>query len=261
MNNFFTDRFNISKINFCMLVDPNDCKLLHKNRSSHGLVIMLNGINKYVFSDGSEMTVKEGELFYLPKFSSYRLIQVKKGECIAVNFELAEGDATYPHFFLTSKYKIKYTTILKELLSAWSAHTQVSENICMLKLYELVCAIQADASKQYVNSKKRNIAIYGAEYIINNISRAELTVDEISKKLNLSPEYFRKIFASVYGTSPKKYMLELRIQRAKELMLSNDMTVSKISMLCGYENESYFCREFKRITGHTPTEYIKGFLC
>ncbi len=255
MNSFFTDTFNISKIDLCVHVRPDNCRLIHKNRPTHGLVIMLNGTNKYVFDDGSEMTVNKGELFYLPKFSNYRVEKLTYGECIAVNFELIDKNITYPHFALSDKYGVKYTSILKELLSAWDKCTPVSMNICFSKLYELICTIQFNAERKYLNSHSRKIAIDGAEYIAQNICRSDLTIDEISKAFNITPEYFRKLFNSEHGISPKRYMMELRITKAKELLSTGEFTVSNICTLCGYEDTSYFCREFKRITGQTPTEY------
>ncbi len=258
MNAFFTDSFRVSGIELCMRVQSEHSKLVHKNRPTHGLVIMLTGKTQYFFSDGSDMTVEEGELFYLPKFSNYRVKPILHGECIAVNFDLCDRSVTYPHFSLPAERKLKYTAMFRELLAAWNKRTPAQMNLCMCKLYELICAIQADAAAKYSDSSVKKTALRGAERIASSIEDPKLTVQEIAKELSVSPEYFRKLFASVYGISPKQYMIKLRIEKAKALILSGELPIREIGGLCGYEYECYFSREFKKEVGFSPTRFAEA---
>ncbi len=256
MGGFFTENFNISKIVTCVHVFPGGSKLIHTDRPSHGLVVNLGGRNRYIFSDGREMTVEKGTLFYLPKFSSYRVVKEEEGECIAVNFELADADITYPVFSINSARYGIYVSLIKDLLEAWNKKAPGYLNICFAKLYEMICEIQAETGKDYIDSRGRDKAILASEYILKRLDDSTLTIFDVSDMLGISPEYFRKIFENVYGISPKKYILNLRMERAKELLLSGELTVGAVGRMCGYEDESYFSREFKRICGCAPSKFV-----
>lgn len=261
MNSFFTDTLSVSKITLCIGAQSRGAQLTHQNRPSHGLVIWLSGKIKYRFDDGSEMIVEEGELFYLPKYSTYRLIPQEDGDYIAVNFDLADEAITYPHFSLDAKNKIKYSAWLKELLHAWEKRTPAQMNVCMAKLYEIICAVQIEGMSGYRDAKTRQLAAFGADYIAANIGRPDLSVHEIAKELTISPEYFRRIFSAVYGISPKKYIIMVRIEKAKELIASNELSMCAISQLCGYEYECYFSRDFKKRVGVLPSQYRYRCVC
>ena len=87
-----------------------------------------------------------------------------------------------------------------------------------------------------------------------------MTVHSIADALGISPEYFRKIFREVYNISPKKYIVNKRIEKSKELILSQEFKISEISQICGFNDASFFSTEFKRITSYTPSEYIKAHI-
>ncbi|MBQ9915438.1 MAG: helix-turn-helix transcriptional regulator, partial [Clostridia bacterium] len=74
---------------------------------------------------------------------------------------------------------------------------------------------------------------------------------------HITPEYFRKIFKSIYGTSPLSYINNLKITRAKELLSSRMYSVCEAATEAGYRDMSHFCREFKKATGQSPGEYMK----
>lgn len=257
MNNFFTDNFNISKINICIYVASGTGKNIHRNRPNHGLVIQLSGIKKYVFENDGEMTVKEGEVFYLPKFSDYNVISIQDGDCIAVNFELTDNDITYPYFSVSPKLQSKYLPEFKRILKMWNAQGSGSLNCCLSILYGIIYNIQQDKQTKYLQSKTAKPAGIAAEYIAAHFSDIDLSIHQLAELLDITPEYFRALFKSTYGVSPKKYIINLRIAKAKELIACGEFHIGAISEMCGFKSESYFSREFKRITAYTPSEYMR----
>ena len=66
---------------------------------------------------------------------------------------------------------------------------------------------------------------------------------------------FAKVFRDAYGVSPKQYLTQLRMERARELILSNRYTVSQIAQMTGYGEIYHFSKAFKQENGVTPTEY------
>lgn len=89
-----------------------------------------------------------------------------------------------------------------------------------------------------------------ASYIRGNYRTATLT--ELSRRLYLSPPYLSKLIKDYFGMTFKELVVQERINRAKELITTTELSVSDIIRSVGYENESFFHREFKRKTGQTP---------
>ncbi len=255
MNNFFTDNFRISKINTCILVPKRDGKLIHKNRPNHGLVLLLEGFKIYTFESGDVLNVSPGDIFYLPKFSDYTVNVLEHGDCIAVNFELFEQDRTYKPFLLKSSQAEGIKRHFHLLHEEWQLQKNGYQNACIGNLYHMIYHIQQNIASGYISSNTRKLANDTALYIHKNISDCNLTVQKISDYFGYTPEYLRKVFKSVYQVSPRQYIMEARMKKAKELILSNEFSISEISWMCGYDNESYFSCEFKRLCGCRPSEY------
>lgn len=77
----------------------------------------------------------------------------------------------------------------------------------------------------------------------------------LAKTLGISEVYFRKLFFKRYNISPKQYILDFRIQKAKQMLVETPYTVLSISESCGFSTPNHFCRTFKQHTGLTPTQY------
>lgn len=92
------------------------------------------------------------------------------------------------------------------------------------------------------------------EYILQNYSK-DISLDDVSKKVNISPYYFSKLFKDEAGTNFIDYITEIRIAKAKELIDAKELTMKEICMAVGYTDPNYFSRKFKKSVGVTPTEY------
>ena len=104
---------------------------------------------------------------------------------------------------------------------------------------------------------KKLIAI---DYIYTEYTNDNIEISYLSELCNMSESYFRRIFLKNYGISPIKYINNLKIERARELLTSGLYTVSDVAELSGFHDESYFSREFKKHSGKTPKEYANASL-
>ena len=84
-----------------------------------------------------------------------------------------------------------------------------------------------------------------------------ISVEYVAKHISIDPAYFSRKFTQRVGISPKKYLLNKRIECAKELLQSTNAGISEISNSVGYDDQFYFSRIFKKITGLSPSEYRK----
>jgi len=82
----------------------------------------------------------------------------------------------------------------------------------------------------------------------------DVTISRICHEAFISESTFRRLFTQQFGKSPIRYLSELRLHLAEELLLSTDMTVEQISMATGFRDPKYFCRFVKHHRGCTPTE-------
>lgn len=104
---------------------------------------------------------------------------------------------------------------------------------------------------------ENQVVVRAQEYIRENYQR-DLSLDEVSRQLDLSPYYFSKLFKQETGSNFVEYVTGLRIGRAKELLLKEGCSMKEICAEIGYSDPNYFSRIFKKSTGVTPTEYREG---
>ena len=91
-------------------------------------------------------------------------------------------------------------------------------------------------------------------YIKENFAK-ELSLDEISRVVNISPYYFSKLFKEESGENFIEYLTRVRISRAKELLSNPALSIKEICGMAGYSDPNYFSRIFKKQEDVTPSEY------
>jgi len=84
-----------------------------------------------------------------------------------------------------------------------------------------------------------------------------LRVDELATRVGMSPSTFRQHFRAITGTSPLQYQKTLRLQEARQLMLSQDIHAGNACALVGSESPSQFSREYSRMFGAPPQQDVK----
>ncbi|MDP4089164.1 MAG: response regulator [Bacillota bacterium] len=107
---------------------------------------------------------------------------------------------------------------------------------------------------QYVDREK--IALFKAveQYILDNM-REELDLETTAARFNLSSFYFSRTFKDVLGHNFSDYINIVRINKAKELLKSGQMSIKEICFSVGYSDPNYFSKVFKKYAGFSPTEY------
>lgn len=94
-----------------------------------------------------------------------------------------------------------------------------------------------------------------AKIIMNENLFKEIDPEELAMRLNISYSWFRKVFKDYTGYAPAKYFQELKLRKAKQLLVSTSLSVKEISFMLNYKTAEHFFSSFKRRTGLTPLEY------
>jgi len=96
------------------------------------------------------------------------------------------------------------------------------------------------------------------EYMRANISKC-MELEELSSILNMHPSYFCRLFQYEFGTPPIQYLLQLRIQYARSLLLDTRLTISEIAYRVGFQSIHYFSRYFHKKEHLSPVQYREKY--
>ena len=88
---------------------------------------------------------------------------------------------------------------------------------------------------------------------------ANISPDEVARRVNMSYSWFRKMFRDYTNISPARYMQELRLQEACRLLSGTAMSIKEIAFRLNYGDASYFSNMFRRHLRMTPVEYRRRF--
>lgn len=94
------------------------------------------------------------------------------------------------------------------------------------------------------------------EYIHGHLSE-DLSREQLAGLVHLTPDYLSHLFKKKTGLSLMNYIIHERIEAAKLMLLKTDHSISEIAKDCGFQNISYFSKQFRTFTGMTPREYRK----
>lgn len=124
---------------------------------------------------------------------------------------------------------------------------------CILCIKEFIEVLEARSVEEKVLSPEiaRSVKLI-KDSLCNNI-----TLDQIAEKVNLSPNYLSMLFKKELDLSFVQYINQLRVKKAKTLLSDTDMKIYEVAESIGYNDESYFSRVFKRLTGVGPYEFRK----
>ena len=253
MQDFLKTDFDISKIVFALRVPAGSGDAVHLNRPSHGLAIHLEGRKIYRFEGHKPIVVQKNDIIYMPKGSNYVVNAERQGECFAINFDFYENKTFEPLVFHT-KNSLRFIEAFKRAAKVWQTKQPGYISACKAELYTVLSAMEKEFST-YISGEKQELISPAVEYIHENYTNESISISEISKMCNITPEYFRSLFKKTFGSSPVKYINELKISRAKELLGSGLYSVFEAATLSGYSDPSHFSREFKKAVGISPARF------
>lgn len=185
---------------------------------------------------------------------------------IKLTRELKSKKATQdiPVIMLTAKQDV--SSVLEGLsLGADDYVTKPFNNqVLSLKIKRLVGLKRGGVKRSYIEPTPSEIEITSLDeqlvskavkYVEDNMSRPELTVEELSRELGMSRVHLYKKLVALTGKSPVEFIRVLRLKRAAQYLRESQMNVSEIAFQLGFNNPKYFSKYFKEEYGVTPKEY------
>ena len=86
----------------------------------------------------------------------------------------------------------------------------------------------------------------------------QMSLESTAYSLGISPNRLSRLFSEETGTGFSDYLIDFRIEKAKELLMVPGASIKYVSISCGYPDPNYFSRLFKKVTGLTPTTFSSG---
>lgn len=245
-----------SSFNLLFLLSPN----IHLEAQDCGTKFQFKK-NQYILYYSSEETQAElwtenqEILKYLQIRLDYQFItHLINPESNPESAEILENMITNNFIFLhkdTPPYMtVEMRMILKEILS-YSKKGVMQKLFIEAKIIKLLILIFEQFHEKNTKANKPRIPLIIKKYIDENYHKP-LTVEEISKIIGINQNAVRKEFKAQYHTTISNYISELRMLKAKKLIINKDILIKEIAIECGYEYVQNFTRAFKKKFGVSP---------
>ena len=237
-------------------IDLSECSdLVRPRRTSSAFSLKCTGRTSY-FCNGRQYEAGAWNVLFVPKGSEYRFRVEEAGPCLMVEFDTAE-DFTSPDIYpipVTNIHPLQ--TIFERAANLWMFRKPAYAHRCMAELYSILAYLEEQQNISYQNQHCYSIIQPSLAYLEAHCQDPTLSVSSLAEMAGISEIYFRKIFTSLYSTSPARYIRTIRIEKAKNYLLDREMSVTDVAEAVGFSNLYHFSRTFKHVVGVSPTEYV-----
>ncbi|MNI57377.1 Arabinose operon regulatory protein [compost metagenome] len=213
---------------------------------------------------GNEYTPLPGQWFLMPQGvqQSYSYTSGTRYTKYWCHFTAKIGennlfDLVQAPFHIESSGSAEPVRLFGELLQAQSSGLLASPLRLKAAMFNLIAYYIEHAVPKVEELKRSELSepLMGViEYIHQHYTR-NLTVSELAELVHVHPNYFIRVFKQHFGTSPIQYINLKKIEEAKWLLISTDLSLSQICIRVGISDVSYLSRLFKASTGYSPSAY------
>ena len=232
-----------------------------ENRFSHAFIYKEDGESFYDFGD-KQFAFAAGNVLYIPEGSSYSFRKVSEGDSHhrLLNFHAEGLPFEEPKIFAINNCDAVVLT-LRQLEHCWRFGSDVSSKYEVLSLfYRLISLILKSEEGEYTTSEKKELIAPAIKHLEENLFSTELKISDLYRLCEMSAPTFRHIFMSKFGTSPKSYVINQRIARARTILRSGEyQSIAEVAAAVGYKDPLYFSKHFRELTGSPPSHYLHSF--
>lgn len=203
------------------------------------------------------LTARKGDILLLDCREPHSYYSLGELEFIYVHFdgphsqELCHYIMKQHGFFFQHKRNIEIGKQLYQMVYNYQNEQEMSVSDCTCIIYTMINSLSSKPEKQLNETSPVDKAI---QYIKAHIER-QVTLKEIAQCVNLSPYYFSHIFKTETGYAPIEFATKNRIDTAKNLLKTTNLSVSDIAFQVGYSSSSGFINIFLKKVGFTPMEF------
>jgi AraC family transcriptional regulator len=205
---------------------------LHRCDWQQDIEFMFVGLDSHIFIQVGQELVNPDRIELIPHFATIQdpLIQ---GILLTLKQELISGGIN-THLFVD---QLK-TTLVAHLLRSYGVQ-------------KAQIATYADGLPRY---KLNQLLDYIEAHLDWN-----LELEDLAQQVDMSQFYFSRLFKQSLGITPHQYVIQQRVERAKQLLRQGELSLVEVALECGFANQGHLNRHFKRLTGTTPKEIARMY--
>lgn len=244
---FVTEPFSI-KLLSVMKVDWKQNNNYVLRRPYCAISFRIKGNATFTDTEHSVQT-KDNDVVFMPDGVNYHLVSQEE-QLVVIHFELLGKKQNSFEVFSPTNPEA-FSDLFETVCGLWLQKNPGYYIKCTNILHRLIEMLFFEKQElaKHTDYEKLKPAIF---YMQKNFSDSELTVSSLCRLLNVSDTYFRRMFLSVYNTTPIKYINELRISHAEEFLATGFYTVEQVAEMCGFNDAKYFSVVFKKLRGYSP---------
>lgn len=253
--------FDLSTLSVCAIRDIYTYTLEEETRASattEACVLLVRTAGRSVYRVGNmRLTLDPDMLLFLPAGTAYEMEIEEEGPCFIIEFDATASEGAPMPCALYADENGEIASGAKNLLTYWKLRGPAYRSKCLCELYGLIT--QISTVNAYTDSLvgKYQLIHKSVKYIEKNYRRQDLYTPMLARMSGIGETYYRNIFLAVFHIPPTRYIQNLRIDKAKELLVASDATMEQIALATGFANASYFCKVFKTVTGMTPSVFVE----
>ena len=217
-----------------------------KARPHASFSIRIRGMGAFEI-DGKRIITKEGDVLFIPAYTPYK-VEYSGSESIVVHLM----ECNYPETENISLQNISSIEArFEKLLDTWNEKHSVNQAKSIV--YDILERISEDKKIVIKDTAFADCVAY----INSHFSDPELDIERICEHGFISVSTLQRKFYEHFETSPKQYLIKLRMNKAMELLIADELSVRGIALACGFSDEKYFSRAFKERYGYPPSQMKK----
>lgn len=250
---FFENEILSLNILDIITLDQTNVSTLNKGRNFNALSFRIH-TDARLKAGENEICCTDGSVAYVPARLDYTR-NAHIDNLIVIHFDTANYHTDTIEHFLPKDTKTLYG-LFSRILSCWNKKETGYKYKATALLYEIFgeCYIQ-----NFIPSDKNSKIQSSVDYMTEHYRSKSLSMSEIANRSFVSEVYFRKLFKKEYGISPKKYIIQLRLQYATGMISTGYFSLKEISDMSGYNDYKHFSTEFKKELGISPSEYLYNY--
>lgn len=252
-----TELCNLSISDFCSanryVANAKNYPMNNKGRYHHGLIYTISGTETYDFGF-CRIKAEPNTLSYLPKDSEYHItFEGEESVVITLEMEFSEQTDIAP-FVISFEENNPIEALFVKAEKEWQSKKTACRAACLSIVYSVVAAA-ARTEEKFIHPGKYEKIKYAIGYLHEHYTEQDFRIEKLAEMCSINSAYFARLFSEKFGMSPKEYVLELKMRRARELLSQEKYSVSEIGSLLGYSDVYHFSKSFKAFTGVPPTEW------
>lgn len=182
-------------------------------------------------------------------------------QCSERNYIIAELQNIINNIIMVVRYHVEKQGTLVQLMAVDNYMNTLLEVIDRLEFHkirelfrQLLDECFSDADSKEGETGIQDIVKKAKSFIDDNY-RDQISLSLLSSRFNIADSYLSHMFKEVIGQNMMLYLASVRIQHAKELLLNQDISITEIAIMVGYDDYSYFSRVFRKLEGTSPRAY------